>query len=114
PKRPFFEQGSWAGLRDWQAELVPHYATAKRMLGAVRNPHTTPIDEVLRDVAREMGREEHFHPTDVAVWFGQPGVTVPDPYFGGEGPERTGCVLCGGCMLGCRYGAKNTLDKNYL
>jgi len=43
-----------------------------------------------------------------------PGLTYPDPYFGGEGPERASCIGCGGCMMGCRYGAKNTLDQNYL
>jgi cholesterol oxidase len=114
PKEEFFRNGSWAGLADWQAELRPHYATAQRMLGATRNPRMWPGDEALRRVARRMGREEAFEPTDVGVFFGEPGKTVPDPFFGGEGPDRTGCLHCGGCMLGCQHGAKNTLDKNYL
>jgi cholesterol oxidase len=114
PRDDFFAAPSWAGLADWKRELAPHYATALRMLGAVRTPFLTPPDEVLREVARDLGRPEAFEPTEVAVYFGEPGVTVPDPYFGGEGPPRTGCTRCGGCMVGCRHGAKNTLDRNYL
>jgi cholesterol oxidase len=114
PERGFFQNESWAGLADWQTELAPHYATAKRMLGATQNPNITPIDRMFREVAGEMGRESNFRTTDVAVYFGEPGKTVADPYFNGEGPERTGCISCGGCMIGCRFGAKNTLDKNYL
>ncbi len=114
PKAEFFRTGSWSGLRDWQVELAPHYVTAKKMLGAVRSPQLQLGDEVLRDMAREMGREKDFGPTDVAVYFGEPGKRVPDPYFDGQGPERTGCTHCGACMTGCRVGAKNTLDKNYL
>jgi cholesterol oxidase len=82
------------------------------MLGAVPNPSFTPVDRIMKAVADDMGKE--FEKTHVAVYFGEPDKTVPDPYFGGEGPERTGCNYCGGCMLGCRFGAKNTLDKNYL
>lgn len=114
PKQDFFRADSWAGLADWQSELAPHYATAKRMLGATRTPHITPIDDLFRKVAGEIGRPEQFQSTDVAVYFGEPGKTVPDPYFGGEGPPRTGCTSCGGCMLGCRFGAKSSLDMNYL
>ena len=114
PKRPFFESGTWAGLRDWEAELAPHYQTALRMLGAAPNPKMTYPDEVIRAIGADMGRPEAFETTNVAVHFGEPGKTVPDPYFGGRGPARTGCTFCGGCMLGCRHGAKNTLDKNYL
>jgi cholesterol oxidase len=114
PKEAFFTGGTWKGLADWKAELEPHYATAKRMLGATRNPNVTYVDEVIREVAEDIGRPGDFHPTDVAVYFGKPGQTVPDPYFDGRGPERTGCIGCGACMTGCRYNAKNTLDKNYL
>lgn len=114
PKDDFFEAPSWARLARWKEELAAPYQTALRMLGATRTPFLTPPDEVLRDVAKEIGREDGFESTNVAVWFGEPEVTVPDPYFGGEGPERTGCRQCGGCMVGCRHGAKNTLDKNYL
>lgn len=114
PGASFYESESWAHLADWKTELAPHFAEAKRMLGVTRTPALTTVDEALRDIAADRGRPEAFEPTDVAVWFGEPGKTVPDPFFGGEGPPRTGCTLCGGCMIGCRVGAKNTLDKNYL
>ncbi len=114
PKPAFFQTGSWAGLADWQQELAPHYATARRMLGAVKNPQLFDNDRALETLAREIGQEAHFSPTEVAVFFGKPRVTVPDPYFDGKGPERTGCHFCGSCMTGCRHNAKNTLDKNYL
>ncbi|HKE15297.1 MAG TPA: GMC family oxidoreductase [Kofleriaceae bacterium] len=114
PGEGFFRSPSWAHLADWKAELAEHYRTARHMLGAVENPNVTYPDEVIRELAADIGRPDHVRPTTVAVYFGRPGVTVPDPYFGGRGPERTGCIQCGGCMLGCRFGAKNTLDKNYL
>lgn len=114
PERAFFESGSWHGLADWERELAPHYDTAKRMLGVTRTPNTTPADEALGRIAAGRGRADAHRPTDVAIYFGRPGETVDDPYFGGEGPPRTGCIHCGGCMLGCRYGAKNSLDRNYL
>jgi cholesterol oxidase len=113
PKDDFFQSGDWSRLADWKKELAPHYEKARRMLGATVNPLRTYPDQILQEVGKEMGRED-FQPTTVAIYFGKPGVTVPDPYFNGEGPPRTGCNACGGCMLGCRFGAKNTLDKNYL
>jgi cholesterol oxidase len=112
PGDSFFSAPSWAGLARWKDELAAHYQTVRRMLGATLTPFQTLPDAVLAEMGREMGREHH--PTTVAVYFGEAGVTVPDPYFGGEGPPRTGCTLCGGCMLGCRFGAKNSLDRNYL
>ncbi|MFT4627031.1 MAG: cholesterol oxidase [Myxococcota bacterium] len=114
PKQGFFTHGSWAGLADWQAELAPHYATAQRMLGAATNPRLTAPDHALQRVAEGIGRADAFHPTEVAVFFGDATTEVPDPYFDGEGPPRVGCSFCGACMTGCRHGAKNTLDKNYL
>lgn len=112
PKTSFFHADAWARLADWERELQPHYATALRMLGATPNPAFTPVDRIMKGVAADMGKT--FEHTNVAVYFGEPGKTVADPYFGGNGPERTGCNFCGACMTGCRVGAKNTLDKNYL
>lgn len=114
PKSGFFRASSWSHLADWERELEPHYRTARRMLGAATNPSITPADRILRSIARDLGKEKDFHPTEVGVFFGEPGREVPDPYFGGEGPARVGCNFCGACMTGCRVGAKNTLDRNYL
>jgi cholesterol oxidase len=114
PGEAFYEAEEWRDLADWRAELSPHLQTANRMLGVTENPLFWPADHVLRDIAREMGQEETFKPSPVAIFFGEPGKTVPDPFFDGEGPDRAGCIHCGGCMVGCRHNAKNTLDKNYL
>ncbi len=114
PGRAFFEAPEWRDLADWQAELEPHFVTANRMLGVTENPLYWPADQVLYEIATELGKEDTFKPTPVAIFFGEPGKAAPDPFFGGEGPERVGCIHCGGCMVGCRYNAKNTLDKNYL
>src|SRR5262249_3633712 len=92
----------------------PHYQTAKKMLGVTSNPKLTFADEILRDCAKDFHREDTFKPSDVGVYFGEPGKLVSDPYFEGEGPPRKGCIFCGGCMVGCRHNAKNTLMKNYL
>jgi cholesterol oxidase len=114
PSQAFFKAGEWGELTDWEDELAPHYATARRILGATENPLETAPDRALKAIAERTGRKDHFHPAPVAVYFGVPGVTVKDPYHGGKGPDRTGCNFCGGCMTGCRYGSKNTLDRNYL
>ena len=110
----FFADAQWEGLADWEEELRPHYDTAERMLGVTDYEGMTPADELLKQYGEELGVGETFKPTRVGVFFGEPGVEVPDPYFGGEGPPRSGCVRCGSCMVGCRHGAKNTLVKNYL
>jgi cholesterol oxidase len=114
PPKEFFRSGSWAGLADWEQELKGHYETALKTLGATPNPRLEAGDRALEKIARDAGKAERFGPTTVAVFFGEPDVPVPDPYFGGKGPARAGCNFCGGCMVGCRYNAKNTLDKNYL
>ena len=104
----------WAGLKNWAAVMPEHYRTARTMLGVTSNPSIAEADDQLRIAAECQGIGDTFYPTDVAVFYGEKGKTVPDPYFAGKGPERTGCELCGGCMVGCRQGGKNTLDKNYL
>jgi cholesterol oxidase len=114
PGDEFFRSPEWGDLADWRAELDPHYQTARRMLGVTTNPRLTFVDRLLKETAEELGRGNTFRPTEVGVFFGQPGVTVPDPYFGGEGPPRAGCISCGGCFVGCRHNAKNSLSKNYL
>ncbi len=119
PPDPFFNDPQWKNITDWRAELMPHYDQAQRMLGVVKNPTFTDADRIMKEVADEMGVGDTFTPTPVGVFFGvdgekTPGKTVPDPYFGGVGPARTGCIECGECMTGCRHGAKNTLVKNYL
>ena len=114
PKTPFYNHGSWAQLADWEKELAPFYETAWKMLGATENPYLGESDKQFQKLAKNIGKENGFYPTKVSIYFGEKDITVTDPYFNGKGPDRTGCVLCGSCMTGCRHNAKNTLDKNYL
>lgn len=118
PDDKLFENPAWKHLADWKSVLLPHYDTARRMLGVARNPRLWQADHVLREIAGELGTQETFQPTEVSVFFGredsQEGEQVADPFFGGEGPARHTCNYCGGCMVGCQYNAKNTLVKNYL
>jgi cholesterol oxidase len=114
PPAEAFKSEGWPQGIEWEAELAEPYAVAKRMLGVQTNPRFFPADELLKDAAHRCGVGESFRATEVGVFFGKPGETVEDPYFGGQGPSRTGCTFCGSCMVGCRVGAKNTLDRNYL
>jgi cholesterol oxidase len=114
PPSRFFEDPQWSGLGEWESELAPHYDEAQRMLGVVDYDRDDAAGDMLRDFGEELGVGDTYRPARVGVFFGEPGETVPDPYFGGEGPERSGCIRCGRCMVGCPVGAKNTLVKNYL
>jgi cholesterol oxidase len=114
-RRRFYEDPQWAGLDDWETALAPHYDEAERMLGVVAYDRDDPADDLLREFAREIGVEDTYAKTRVGVLLdGKPGERIPDPFFGGNGPDRTACLRCGRCMVGCPHGAKNTLVKNYL
>jgi cholesterol oxidase len=114
PKSAFYRSGSWGGLLDWETVLKPYYQKALKMLGATQNPKLFDGDLALQKLACELGIEKEFEAPPVAVFFGEEGEEVSDPYFNGSGLVRSGCTFCGGCMTGCRHNAKNTLDKNYL
>ncbi len=114
PLDPFYVDPQWGHITDWRAELAPFYDQAKRMLGVNEVPADTPPDAYMHELAERMGVADTYHRTPVGVWFGTPGERAPDPYFGGEGPDKVGCTHCGSCMVGCKVGAKNTLDRNYL
>lgn len=115
PPDTYFADKQWGHITDWKAELLPWYDQASRMLGVVDNPYFSPSDRAMKDAAVEMGVGHTFKLAPLGIYFGEgPGVKSADPYFGGKGPERSGCKQCGGCMSGCRENAKNTLPKNYL
>jgi len=117
PSDLLFAAPAWKHLADWKSILLPHYDTARKMLGVTTNPRFWPADEVMKEIAQELGTVETFQPTQVGVFFGESDngeEEVPDPYFNGEGPPRRGCNHCGACMVGCRKNSKNSLDKNYL
>jgi cholesterol oxidase len=114
PPTKFFQDPQWADLEDWEQTLAPHYAEAQRMLGVVQVEQDDPADQLLRELGEHLGVGDTYQKTPVGVYQENPGKTVPDPFFGGEGPDRTGCMQCGRCMVGCPHGAKNTLVKNYL
>lgn len=113
-KPAFFEDPQWSALGNWDELLRPHYDTAERMLGVKTVPFDSPNQKLAREMAQHFGGADTFARAPCGVFFGEPGKTVRDPYFGGEGPDRTGCTRCGACLVGCRVGAVNSLLKNYL
>lgn len=114
PSDDTFASLAWNEKIAWGKILKPFYDIARCMLGATANPRFWLADDTLKDIAIELGQEDTFRASEVGVFFGTEGQKVADPYFGGSGPHRTGCNQCGGCMVGCRNNAKNTLPKNYL
>jgi len=99
--------------QDWKQVLMPWFQTAKKMLGVTQAKGHYADDILLQSVAEDLGKTHTYKKVDVGVYYSED-KTPRDPYFNGEGPLRTPCIECAGCMVGCRYNAKNTLDKNYL
>ena len=113
-KPEFFDDAQWRSLGRWNQLLQPHYDTAEYMLGVKTVPFESVNQQLIRSMARHFGTEDTFTRAPTGVYFGEPGKSVKDPYFNGEGPDRTGCTRCGACLVGCRVGAVNSLPKNYL
>ena len=115
PPASYFEDKQWKHITDWDSELSPWYDQASRMLGVAQNPYLSPSDKAMKQVADQMGVGHTFKLAPLGVYFGDgAAVKSKDPFFGGVGPDRDGCLQCGACMTGCRHNAKNTLPKNYL
>jgi len=115
PPASYFEDKQWRDITNWDQELSPWYDQASRMLGVAQNPYFSASDKAMKQVADQMGVGHTFKLAPLGVYFGDGvGVKSKDPFFGGVGPDRSGCLQCGACMTGCRHNAKNTLPKNYL
>lgn len=114
PKENFYTNKIWGEIKDWKNVLSPYFKQAQFMLGSAKYLKDNPEDLILKEVAEDMGYGNSFTSVDgVGVYLGDTEREV-DPYFKGLGPLRKGCTECAACMVGCRHGAKNTLDKNYL
>jgi cholesterol oxidase len=88
PAEAFYHDLQWAHITDWRTELAPYYGQAQRMLGVVRNPTMTPSDEVMRQVAEEMGVGQTFGMAPVGVFFGREGRKEPGVEVADRSPTR--------------------------
>ena len=73
PDDILFANPAWKHLADWKTVLLPHFDTARRMLGVAPNPCFWPADQLLRQIAGELGTQPTFRPTTVGTFFGEPG-----------------------------------------
>jgi cholesterol oxidase len=83
------------------------YRRAEEMLSPTPYPDdfpTLPKLQALEKSAQAMGQP--FYRTPIYVTF-KDGINP-------AGVEQRACVLCGDCVSGCNYGAKNTVLMNYL
>ncbi|MEA2273070.1 MAG: cholesterol oxidase [Solirubrobacteraceae bacterium] len=125
------------GYETWpvtRADLDPHYDRVEAMMDATPYPlavdpyASTPKTLAFRAAAEEVAAERpdlgmSWQLPNLAVTFA-PGGADGKPAAPGEpiaedrpnlhGRTRLSCLLVGECDIGCNYGAKNTLDYNYL
>ena len=121
------EDMSDGGYEYWpvnREDLDPHYDRVEQMLNLQRYPFdhepyaSTPKTIAFKEAAEANGLE-WFLPK-LAVTFANkgrppvPGEAIEEDLVNLHGRTRTTCQLCGECDVGCNYGAKNTLDYNYL
>lgn len=113
PPDDFFRNEQWSRFANWKEVLEPFYDKASFMLGRQKYTKMNTEDNALEEVSKDMNAHHTFDRVHVGVNCNET-ETITDPYFNGLGPLRKGCIECGGCMVGCREGAKNSLDRNYL
>jgi cholesterol oxidase len=113
--RHAFDEGWPAGYS--RTALDSYYDLVAYMLDirpVAEDPATRalPAKTLLTEAAAaRMGRRAQFFRPNLAVRFEGAG-TAPTPNK--FGALQSGCVHCGECDVGCNFGAKNTLDLNYL
>ena len=90
PARPSTATRSGASSRTGRPRSGPTTTPRSGCSGVTTYEGEGPADRLLRDLATEMGVPETYSTTRVGVFFGEPGETVADPYFGGEGPAARG------------------------
>jgi cholesterol oxidase len=108
PEPRIFEDGRWPqALRDDLSGLEQGYQRAEEMLRPAAYPARYPA------LPKLLALEQS------AAHLGQDCARTPIAVTFAEGPNHVGveqhaCILCGDCITGCNYGAKNTLPFNYL
>ena len=107
-----------------RAELDPHYDRVEAMVGVQRFPFDhepysrTPKTNAFKQAAEQNGLDWFLPP--LAVTFANegrppvPGQRIEEELRNLHDRDRVTCQLCGECDVGCNFGAKNTLDYNYL
>ena len=111
PDSRVFDDSRWPkGLRDdFSSFLEVGFGRAAEMLKPRPYPEQTgPLPKLgaLEKSAQKMGVEDSFYSPPINVSF-EAGINHC-------GEEQGACTLCGNCVSGCNYRAKNTVLMNYL
>jgi len=106
-------------------EMQPYYTTVGYVLDLQEVPakQRSPRVQLMQEGAAKLGQANRFRPAPVAVSFDQqlaydfndePDIKKSRTFTNKHSAEQGYCAQLGECDIGCRAGAKNTLDKNYL